>query len=202
MQPCYGYNGPTKTEIRQVWGPLWEIPVTSEQEPRMHPDELEIDASAWTSSEEIRESLHVMLSHHPPSMYGHCLRVSFRGRSLYLCGRCAGIYTGLGLGLGFLFLVGFNRDPSWFWFFVSLAIGFSTVVDWISQRLTPRKTTNTIRAASGFLSGASLAMILYLANLLYMLVALIVMGTTIGGVGFIENRRRQRKKTTLDDDGE
>jgi len=111
------------------------------------------------------------------------------------------MYTGLGLGVVFLFLIGFQREPSWLWFFLALAIGFSTVVDWISQRLTPRKTTNMIRAATGFLSGVSLAMILYLGNLVYMVVALAVMGSTIGGVGYIENKRRSmQKKTTPDEE--
>lgn len=175
--------------------------MASEQEASSHPDELEIDTTQWSKRDELRETLHMMLSHHPPSLFGHCLRVSFRGRSVYLCSRCTGMYTGLGLGVVFLFLIGFQREPSWLWFFLALAIGFSTVVDWISQRLTPRKTTNMIRAATGFLSGVSLAMILYLGNLVYMVVALAVMGSTIGGVGYIENRRRSmQKKTTPDEE--
>jgi hypothetical protein len=97
-------------------------------------------------------------------------------------------------------LIRFDREPSWFWFFIALAIGFSTVVDWISQRLTPRKTTNITRAATGFLSGVSLAMILYLGNIVYMVVALAVMGATIGGVGYIESKRRpMREETTLEE---
>ncbi|MHA2379894.1 MAG: DUF2085 domain-containing protein [Candidatus Thorarchaeota archaeon] len=174
--------------------------MASEQEAKIHPDELDIDVSQWSKRDELRETLHMLLSHHPPSMYGHCLRVSFRGRSLYLCSRCAGIYGGLGLGIVFLFLIRFDREPSWFWFFIALAIGFSTVVDWISQRLTPRKTTNITRAATGFLSGVSLAMILYLGNIVYMVVALAVMGATIGGVGYIESKRRpMREETTLEE---
>ena len=164
----------------------------SEQKASIHPDELEIDTAQWTRRHELRETLHMMLSHHPPSLFGHCLRVSFRGRSLYLCSRCSGIYSGLGLGIVLLFLMAFPREPSWLWFFLALAVGFSTIVDWISQRLTPRKTTNMVRAASGFLSGVSLGMILYLANVVYMVVALAVMGATIGGVGYIEERRRRR----------
>ncbi len=176
--------------------------MTSGQEAEPQADELDLDPPPWTRSVEIRETLHMMISHHPPSMYGHCLRLSFRGRSIYFCGRCFGIYTGLGLGLASLFLIGFNREPTWFWFFIALAVGFSTVVDWISQRLTPRKTTNSIRAVSGFLSGLSLAMILYLGNLIYMLTALIVMGATVGGVGFIENRRRSFDEKLLLDEAE
>jgi hypothetical protein len=60
----------------------------------------------------------------------------------------------------------------------------------MSQRLTPRKTTNFVRASTGFMSGLALAIIFYLANLLYMLVALASMSASVGIVGLIENRRR------------
>ena len=123
-------------------------------------------------------------------MYGHCLRVSLFGRSLYLCGRCTGIYGGLGGGLLFLFIFQIQLNPEWFWFFIAVLLGYTTIIDWMSQRLTPRKTTNFVRASTGFGSGLALAIIFYLANLLYMLVALASMSASIGIVGLIENRRR------------
>lgn len=61
----------------------------------------------------------------------------------------------------------------------------------MSQRLTPRKTTNIIRAATGFLSGLALAIVFYLGNLFYMLVALSVMLVSVGGVGLIQSRRQR-----------
>jgi hypothetical protein len=81
-------------------------------------------------------------------------------------------------------------NPEWFWFFVAVVFGFTTVIDWMSQRLTPRKTTNFVRASTGFMSGLGLAIIFYLGNLGYMLVALAVMSSSIGIVGLVENRRR------------
>lgn len=60
----------------------------------------------------------------------------------------------------------------------------------MSQRLTPRKTTNLVRASTGFMSGLALAIVFYLANLFYMLVALVAMSAAVGIVGIIENRRR------------
>jgi hypothetical protein len=71
-----------------------------------------------------------------------------------------------------------------------VALGFTTVIDWMSQRLTPRKTTNMVRATTGFLSGLSLAIIFYLANLFYMLIALAVMSASIGITSLIEGKRR------------
>ncbi|MHA1963147.1 MAG: DUF2085 domain-containing protein [Candidatus Thorarchaeota archaeon] len=165
--------------------------MSSEDESVGHPDELLLDnIDEFNRSGDFRGGAHMLISHHPPSMYGHCLRVSFMGRSLYLCGRCSGIYGGLGGGLLFLFIFRIQLNPEWFWFFVSVALGYTTIIDWMSQRLTPRKTTNFTRASTGFMSGLALAIIFYLGNLAYMLVALASMSASIGLVGLIENRRR------------
>jgi uncharacterized membrane protein len=165
--------------------------VSSETEGGPDPDALLTnDMDEIENNGDFVDGLHMLLSHHPPSMYGHCLRLSIMGRSLYFCGRCSGIYGGLGLGLLFLFIFQIQLTPDWFWFFVAVVFGFTTVIDWMSQRLTPRKTTNFVRASTGFLSGLGLAIIFYLGNLAYMLVALGVMIASIGIVGFVENRRR------------
>ena len=82
-----------------------------------------------------------------------------------------------------------NLTPSWFWFLFSIILGFTTVVDWMSQRLAPRKTTNHIRAITGFCSGFGLAIIFLLGDLSFMLVTLAIMAGSIGIVGLIENRR-------------
>lgn len=151
-------------------------------------DELSVEEMA--SSSDIREGVSMLLSHHPPSMYGHCLRVTILGRSIYFCGRCTGIYSGLGLGLLTLFIFRIQLEPDYLWFFISVVLGYTTIVDWMSQRLTPRKTANFVRASTGFMSGLALAIIFYLANLFFMLVALASMSASVGIVGIIENRRR------------
>ncbi len=161
-------------------------------------DELAVED--LTSSSDIRQGVGMLLSHHPPSLYGHCLRVSILGRSIYFCGRCTGIYGGLGLGLLALFMFRIQLEPDWFWFFISLVLGFTTIVDWMSQRLSPRKTTNLIRTSTGFMSGLALAIIFYLANLFYMLVALAAMTASIGIVGLIENRQRSNYYKELQGD--
>ena len=166
------------------------IPV-SDEDIKRHPDELVVDSmDNFDRTGDVIGGAHMLLSHHPPSMYGHCLRVSFMGRSIYLCGRCSGIYGGLGGGLLFLFIFQIQLNPEWLWFFIAVVLGYTTIIDWMSQRLTPRKTTNFTRASTGFMSGLALAIIFYLANLLYMLVALASMSASIGLVGLIENRRR------------
>jgi uncharacterized membrane protein len=89
-----------------------------------------------------------------------------------------------------LFIGNVRLEPSWAWFFAAVAVGFATVVDWTTQRLTPRKTTVRVRALTGLMSGLSLAVIFVLADVLYMLVALGVMLGTIGIVSLLENRLR------------
>ncbi len=174
------------------------ISVSNTDEDDRYPDELLVDSmEEFDRTSDFREGIHMLLSHHPPSLYGHCLRVSLLGRSVYLCGRCSGIYGGLVGGLIILFIFQIQLNPEWFWFFVAVALGFTTVIDWMSQRLTPRKTTNFVRASTGFMSGLALAIIFYLANLAYMLVALAVMSSSIGLVGLIENRRRTARYREL-----
>ncbi len=172
------------------------VNVTDEQQVA-HEDALDPDDVEWKRSNDWKEGIHMLLSHHPPSLYGHCLRVSFRGRSLYFCGRCTGIYGGLALGIILLLLFQVNLNPDWFWFMFSVLLGFTTVVDWMSQRLTPRKTTNHIRAITGFGSGFGLAIIFLMGNLYYMLVALAVMAGSVGVVGLIENRRRSKSLAAM-----
>lgn len=170
--------------------------MTDEQQV-VHEDALDPDDVEWKRSNDWKEGVHMLLSHHPPSLYGHCLRVSFRGKSLYFCGRCSGIYGGLGLGIILLLVFQVNLTPEWFWFMFAVLLGFTTVVDWMSQRLTPRKTTNHIRAITGFGSGFGLAIIFLMANLYYMLVALAVMAGSVGIVGLIENRRRTKSLAAM-----
>jgi uncharacterized membrane protein len=164
--------------------------VNGERERTQHYDELQQGHDHLGRSDDVKEGIQMLLSHHPPSMYGHCLRLTFRGRSLYFCARCTGMYGGLAIGIVALLLLPITLEPSWLWFLVALAIGFSTVIDWMSQRLTPRKTTNFVRATTGFMSGLSLAIIFLLGDLFYMLIALAVMSASIGLTSMIEGRRR------------
>ncbi|MCF2136455.1 MAG: DUF2085 domain-containing protein [Candidatus Thorarchaeota archaeon] len=153
------------------------------------PDALDRSQFAWSRSDETKEALLVMLSHHPPSMYGHCLRVSFHGHSLYLCGRCTGIYGGMGLGILTILFGHISLEPSWLWFLLAVALGLTTVIEWMTQRMTPRKTTLHLRFVSGLMSGIGLAIVFMLSNMFYMLVTLAIMGVSIGTVSLFEARK-------------
>ncbi|MFW9918303.1 MAG: DUF2085 domain-containing protein [Candidatus Thorarchaeota archaeon] len=162
--------------------------MAADSEPMNKDDMLEMEPYSWSKTDEMKEVLHTMISHHPPSMYSHCLRVSFFGRSLYFCSRCSGIYGGLGIGIIAILILGIQLEPGWLWFMIALALGFATVSDWMTQRLSPRKTRNLVRTFTGFLSGVGLAIVFLLADLLYMLLTLGVMVASVGLVGLLENR--------------
>ncbi len=162
-------------------------------------DELQLSPEEWGRKKSVVESINLLLSHHPPSQYGHCLRITIKGHSLYFCARCSGIYGGLILSIPiFLLLDSITPfrlfQPSWLWFLVALPLGFATIIDWVTQRVTPRKTTVRIRAITGLASGIGLAIVFMLSDLFYMLITLMIMVVSIGGVGFFEGRNRQRMK--------
>ncbi|TFG14509.1 DUF2085 domain-containing protein [Candidatus Thorarchaeota archaeon] len=159
-------------------------------------DEVVFQPNQWNRSDEIKETIHMLISHHPPSLYGHCLRLTVFGRSIYFCARCTGIYGGMGLGIVFFSVLGISMEPSWLWFLIALVLGLSTVVDWMTQRLSPRKTRNSVRFSTGVMSGLGLAIIFMLANLLYVLVALAAMMISVGVVGYFENKKKANKEDT------
>lgn len=164
--------------------------MTSDTESRTRDDELDVEVYSWSKTDEMKEVIHTMISHHPPSMYSHCLRLSFFGRSMYFCARCTGIYGGLAIGIVILLVLNVPLAPGWLWFMIALALGFATVSDWMTQRLAPRKTRNLVRVSTGFLSGLGLAIVFLLADLLYMLLTLGVMMASVGIVGVLENKLR------------
>ncbi len=165
--------------------------MATKADPYSRDDELEMEAYQWNRADEIKEVLHTLVSHHPPSHYSHCLRVSILGRSIYFCSRCSGIYGGMGLGLLVITVLGINLQPKWLWFMLALILGFSTVTDWMTQRIAPRKTKNSIRFITGLMAGFGLAIVFLLADLLYMLLTLGIMVASVGIVGIMENRLRQ-----------
>lgn len=136
----------------------------------------------------IKDFISGLLSHHTPRLYGHCIRVKLGSHSLYLCGRCTGLYLGLFIGIAVILFAGVQLEPPWLWFSVALCMGLFTVTDWMTQRLLPRKTTVRIRFATGIVSGAGLAIVFLLRDLLFLLVAVVIMFASVGLVTLFEER--------------
>ncbi len=136
----------------------------------------------------VTDLVNLVLSHHSPEQYGHCLRIGIGHHTIHLCGRCTGIYGGLIIGLLGLIILNPTLEPSWLWFGLAVILGMTTVVDWMTQRLTPRKTTVHVRFVTGLASGVSLAIIFVLSNVFYILIAMLVMIGSVSLVGLIQSR--------------
>lgn len=95
----------------------------------------------------------------------HAFPVHFNGRLYYVCARCSGLYLGVVFGLP-LSLVLALVMPSLFHLgdvitdLVCLGLALPTIIDWSTQRLALRESTNRLRFASALLAG--FALVLYL----------------------------------------
>lgn len=91
-----------------------------------------------------------MLSHHSYGKLSHTIRVSLRGREVYLCARCTGI--GIGMAIGLLYVnylaYGFLQFPS-----LIVAFALPATMDWLLQVFRIRNSTNPRRLATGALIG-------------------------------------------------
>ena len=101
----------------------------------------------------LRATWPYLLSHHLPSEYDRCYRLSVWGRSIHLCARCFGIYVGLSVGLGGLWIGLLSAlGVSW----IALA-PLPALVDWTVTAVTDRRGLNSVRTASGALLGYAYA---------------------------------------------
>lgn len=132
----------------------------------------------------------ILLAHHGPERYHRTYRVPWRNSSLHLCARCTGELFGT---VAFLALLGAALahllplfDPP---FQLPFALApLPAALDWVTQSIGTRESTNPLRIVSGALLGAAFADLLALAftgQWLLFLGALGVIAAYIGGIGFI-----------------
>lgn len=91
----------------------------------------------------------------------HAFHVQFDGRLYHVCARCSGLYLGVALGFPLMLVLGLAMP-----FFlhlgdvptdlVCLGLALPTMVDWSTQRLALRESTNRLRFASAFSAGVAL----------------------------------------------
>jgi uncharacterized membrane protein len=107
-----------------------------------------------------RYLLFLLGSHHHPDRLHRTIRVSFNGKSVYLCSRCTG--TGLGI-IGVFAANTFGLSfPIGFYLPLISFLPLVAVVDWFAQSAKLRESKNWIRVSSGFLLGISEALFLLL----------------------------------------
>ena len=100
------------------------------------------------------------LSHHSCNQLDHCLRIQVpRRKPYFVCARCAGSY--LGFLIGFLGILIWNMIPYLALEFIMLTFAMPVIVDWGSQYLSNRTSTNRLRLITGFLYGFVLPLIMF-----------------------------------------
>jgi uncharacterized membrane protein len=107
-----------------------------------------------------RYLLFLLASHHPKEKLHRTIRISFRGKNLYLCSRC----TGVALGMAMTFAgnaFGFSLPIALYLPLISL-LPLMAVVDWFTQSAKLRESKTWIRLTSGFFLGISEALSLLL----------------------------------------
>jgi len=130
--------------------------------------------------EDRRLLLFLLLSHHRPEKLHRTIRVNFRGRNVYLCARCTGIYSGI-LSVFVAWFLGFDF-PTWLYLPLFSLLPVPSTVDWITQSCKLRESKNPIRISTGYILGISCGIffLMLVKGLFYLfLCALAILGAYI-----------------------
>lgn len=124
--------------------------------------------------EKVSSFLRLSVEHHPPWLRDRCLCLDLNGRRVYLCARCTG--TALGFIAGSLVGSAFASP-----YLISL-LTLPALIDWGTQKLSLRESTNIIRVLTGFSLGLasrwSMSLDLgvrYLINTIFLSAAILIM---------------------------
>lgn len=132
------------------------------------------------NKEDWRMVFFLLLSHHMPEKLHRTIRVGFRGRNLYFCARCTGIYSGI-VSVFVAWFLGFNF-PAWLILPLIALLPIPSAVDWVTQSCKIRESVNAIRIGTGFLLGISegLIVLVLVSGLFYLfLQALAIVGVYV-----------------------
>jgi len=103
--------------------------------------------------EDLHLLLFLLLSHHRPEKLHRTIRINFRGRNVYICARCTGVYSGI-LSVFIAWFLGLNF-PTWLYLPLYSILPLPAVVDWITQSCKLRESRNPLRVSTGYLLGIS-----------------------------------------------
>jgi len=129
------------------------------------------------NKEDWHSLLFFLLSHHKPEKLHRTIHINLRGRNVYLCARCTGIYTGI-LSVLIAWFLGFNFSE-WLYLPLYSILALPSIVDWLTQSCKLRESRNTIRISTGYILGISggLFLLMLIKGMLYLfLLALAVLG--------------------------
>jgi len=115
-----------------------------------------------SKKEHYKEIIILLLSHHTKDKLHRTLHCRVCNHDIYLCTRCYSTIAGLLISSGLLvslkmhFLKNTNLSLVLFLFFL-----LPPMIDWSSQYIGFRESTNRIRFATGFLLGFSISILKY-----------------------------------------
>jgi uncharacterized membrane protein len=97
----------------------------------------------------------ILISHHLPASYGRTFVLRTRRRTLHVCARCAGQVLGV-IALVLVYLGRGALPVPFFALSTQFLVAFAPIpaaVDWLTQTLGRRESTNPLRTVSGALLG-------------------------------------------------
>jgi len=97
--------------------------------------------------EKVSSILRLLVEHHQPWLRDRCLCLDLNGRPVYLCARCTGTVLGFVAGS----LIGSASTSP---YLISL-LALPALIDWGTQKLCLRESTNIMRVLTGFSLGLS-----------------------------------------------
>ncbi len=132
--------------------------------------------------------LYLILAHHPPSRIHRTVQVRVGRFQQPVCARCLGQFISVLILLPILLLTGFNVSMP-YWLVITGLCPIPAIVDWTTQTVGHRESTNWLRILTGSMYGVSVALgltsairmefhnlgFLSLVLLVYMIVITIIM---------------------------
>ncbi len=118
----------------------------------------------------LRKTSRYILSHHEEGELYRCYALRLGKRTVHLCSRCVGIYTGIALGL---FLHAQALFPSRAYLPAVAVLPLFGLVDWSLSAFTGWKGYNLLRTLTGLLLGTAyvLGLVLFFTSFPNLLVA-------------------------------
>jgi uncharacterized membrane protein len=148
------------------------------------------------SKDDILRILHYLISHHSEEYYNRTIRIRIRGKNLHICARCTGITSSFLISAIVVFFLriflGFFINP-YIALIISVILLIPTMVDWATQKLEFRESTNKIRIGLGILLGIGFTLLQF-AIVLSVLTTSVVLITLIIFFGVIIYRDHVRYK--------
>lgn len=117
----------------------------------------------------------LLLSHHYPKDYNHCLVIKIRKKNVYLCARCSGIFLASSIFLVINFMI--PSFPSYLDLIILYSFPIPAFLNWAMESFDIFDSGNKARVFTGFMLGITFSRIAYyvITNIFYVHIWIISM---------------------------